>query len=187
MKLTEKTFQVLDALDRKEIFSQRQLANHSGISLGQVNYILKSLLEKGMVKVNNFRNNPNKIGYAYLLTPKGIEAKSKLAVRFVINKIKEFDGIRERLADQLKMLEKNGIRRVVFLGSPVVNEFLGNLIKEEKLEVELVNHFTDWRDLIKLDSASFDVALLFADDPEDLNELKADPSFPKDKLVALWG
>lgn len=187
MKLTKKTFQVLDALDRQEISSQRQLADHSGISLGQVNYILRSLLEKGFVKIDNFRKNPKKIGYIYLLTPKGIEAKSRLAVRFVINKIDEYNGIKERLADQLKMLEKNGIKRVVFLGSPVVNEFLGNLIKEEKLDLELINHFTDWRDLIKLDSASFDVALLFADDPEGLNELKADPDFPKDKLVALWG
>jgi EPS-associated MarR family transcriptional regulator len=187
MKLTKKTFQVLDTLDRQEVSSQRQLADRAGISLGQVNYILRSLLEKGFVKIDNFRKNPKKISYIYLLTPKGIEAKSRLAVSFVINKINEYNGIRERLTDQLKMLEKDGIKRVVFLGLPIVNEFLGNLIKEEKLDLELINHFTDWRDLIELDSASFDVALLFADDPEDLNELKAAPDFPKDKLVALWG
>ena len=76
MKNSEKTFQVLDALDREEISTQRQLADNSGISLGQVNYILKSLLGKGLVKVSNFKKNPNKIGYAYFLTPKGIEEKS---------------------------------------------------------------------------------------------------------------
>lgn len=187
MKLTKKTFQVLDTLDRQEISSQRQLADHSGISLGQVNYILRSLLEKGFVKIDNFRKNPKKIGYAYLLTPKGIEAKSKLAVRFVIGKIKEYHNIRDRLEEQLVTIERSGVKRVVFLGHPVIKEFLDNLIKEKKLGLELINHFTDWRDLIKLDSASFDVALLFADDPEDLNGLKADPDFPKDKLVALWG
>ena len=73
MKHTEKTFQILDALDREEISTQRQLADNSGISLGQVNYILKSLLEKGLVKISNFKRNPHKIGYVYFLTPKGIE------------------------------------------------------------------------------------------------------------------
>ena len=68
MEHSEKTFQILDTLDRQEISTQRQLAEHAGISLGQVNYIIKSLLEKGLVKIGNFRKNPRKIGYVYLLT-----------------------------------------------------------------------------------------------------------------------
>jgi EPS-associated MarR family transcriptional regulator len=187
MKLSEKTFQVLDALNRREISSQRQLADHSGISLGQVNYILKSLLEKGLVKVNNFRKNPKKIGYVYLLTPKGIEAKSRLAVRFVINKIREYDGIRERLIEQLLTIEKAGGKRLVFLGPPEVKEFLNNLIKEKSLDLILIKHFTEWRDLLDLDSASFDVALLFDDDPECFSRLGAVSNFPRDKILTLLG
>ena len=94
MEPSEKTFQVLDILDRQEISTQRQLAEHSGISLGQVNYILKSLLEKGLVKIGNFRKHPRKIGYVYLLTPRGIEAKSRLAVRFVMSKLNEYSNLR---------------------------------------------------------------------------------------------
>lgn len=187
MKLTEKTFQVLETLDCKEISSQRQLANHSGISLGQVNYILKSLLEKGLVKVDNFRKNPKKIGYVYLLTPKGIEAKSRLAVRFVINKIKEYHNIRERLTEQLVTIEGAGIKRVVFLGPPEVKEFLSNIIEGKDLDIVLVNHLTDWKDLIGLDMASFDMALLFDDDPEGFLKLGDIPDIPRDKMLSLWG
>ena len=86
MSLSSNDFQVLDALDSGEITTQRQLAEHTGISLGQINYVVKRLLEKGLVKVGNFKKSPKKIGYAYLLTPKGIEEKSKLAVRFVIDR-----------------------------------------------------------------------------------------------------
>ena len=73
MLLSEKHFQILDTLDGQEISTQRQLAQFTGISLGQINYVLKQLLEKGLVKIGNFRKNPYKIGYTYLLTPKGIE------------------------------------------------------------------------------------------------------------------
>ena len=90
MELTRKDFYILDALDSQKITSQRQLSEHAGISLGQVNYVLKSLLEKGLVKIGNFNRNRCKIGYAYLLTPKGIEAKSKLAADFVVSKLKEY-------------------------------------------------------------------------------------------------
>jgi EPS-associated MarR family transcriptional regulator len=186
MKLSEKTFHVLDALDRQEISSQRQLADRSGISLGQANYILKSLLEKGLVKVNNFRKNPSKIGYAYLLTPKGIEAKSRLAVRFVISKIREYDHIRERLIEQLVTIEKTGLKRVIFLGPPIIKDFINNLIKEKNLNLILMDHFIDWKDLTGLDSGSFDVALLFDDDPDGLSRLGEASDIFKDKFISLW-
>ncbi len=97
MEHSEKDFQVLDALDSQEITTQRQLAEHSGISLGQVNYVLKSLLEQGLVKIGNFRKSPRKIGYVYLLTPKGLEAKSRLAADFVISKLKEYHVLRRKI------------------------------------------------------------------------------------------
>ena len=72
MQFSDKTFAVLDALDRKKISNQRLLADHSGVSLGRVNYILNSLIERGFVKIRNFRKNPRKQAYVYLLTPSGI-------------------------------------------------------------------------------------------------------------------
>jgi EPS-associated MarR family transcriptional regulator len=97
MLLSEKHFQILETLDRQEISTQRQLAKFTGISLGQINYVLKQFLAKGLIKIGNFRKNPRKIGYAYLLTPKGIEEKSKLAARFIISKLKEYNNIRGKL------------------------------------------------------------------------------------------
>jgi len=69
MELSEDHFQILDTLDREEISTQRQLAEQASISLGQVNYVLKSFLEKGLVKIGNFRKNPRKIGYVLSLDP----------------------------------------------------------------------------------------------------------------------
>jgi len=185
MRLSEKTFQVLDTLDRKEISSQRQLADHSGISLGQVNYILKSLLEKGLVKVDNFRNNPKKIGYVYFLTPKGIEAKSRLAVRFVIRKIREYDEIRARLTERLIEVEKSGFSRVVFIGPPVVKDLINKLIKERNLNIVLANSYSDPRDSSIKEAGSFDVALLFDDDPEGIPDMEI-AKIPGDRIVTLW-
>jgi len=98
MKLTEKSFQVLDALYEHEVFSQRQLAKLSGVSLAQVNYILKRLLEKGLVKIKNFEKNPRKTTYLYLLTPDGMKAKSRTAVRFLMSKLREYNHLRENIA-----------------------------------------------------------------------------------------
>jgi EPS-associated MarR family transcriptional regulator len=186
MKLSEKTFQVLDALDRKEISSQRQLANHSGISLGQVNYILKSLLKKGLVKVDNFRKNPDKIGYVYLLTPKGIEAKSRLAARFVIRKIREYDEIRGRLTERLVDVEKTGRNRVLFLGPPIIKDLINNLIKENNLNIQVISSPGEPKNFPGLDSGSFDVVLLFDDDLEEVLSMGEFPNIPKEKILSLW-
>ena len=105
MLLSEKHFQILETLDVQEISTQRQLAKLTGISLGQINYVLKQFLAKGLIKIGNFRKNPRKIGYAYLLTPKGIEEKSRLAARFIISKLKEYNNIRSKLAERLTAIE----------------------------------------------------------------------------------
>lgn len=161
MKHSEKTFQVLDALDRQEISTQRQLADSSGISLGQVNYILKSLLDKGLVKVSNFKNNPHKISYAYLLTPKGIEEKSKLAVKFVLRKLKEYEYLRARLTERLGELESDAFLRVIFIGPYLVKEFIENIIHENKLKLILVYHIENIKLLSEIKNEAFDIILVF--------------------------
>ena len=73
-----------------------------GVSLGKVNYCMKKLTEKGWVKLTNFSNNTNKLGYIYLLTPKGIEEKSKLTFSFLKRKIIEYEILKKEI-NELKL------------------------------------------------------------------------------------
>lgn len=74
--------------------SQRELARDTGVSLGKINYALRALIDKGWVKAGNFSRNPNKLGYAYLLTPSGIDAKVTLTRNFLARKMREYDRLR---------------------------------------------------------------------------------------------
>ena len=77
--------------------TQRELAEELGFSLGKLNYCLKALKSKGLIKINNFRKNPNKINYLYILTPKGISAKTKLTLNFMKRKINEYDELKKEI------------------------------------------------------------------------------------------
>ena len=77
--------------------SQRELAGELGFSLGKLNYCLKALKDKGLIKIENFSKNPNKIGYIYILTPKGISTKTQLTLNFMKRKMKEFDELKKEL------------------------------------------------------------------------------------------
>lgn len=85
---------VLRLLDESPSRSQREVAHELGMSLGKANYVLRALLGKGFVKVQNFRNSSNKRGYAYLLTPEGVAAKAELTRQFLARKIEEYDSLR---------------------------------------------------------------------------------------------
>ena len=74
--------------------SQRDLAKSLGVSLGKTNYCIKALLEKGFIKMQNFRNNQNKLGYAYLLTPAGVDEKAHITLRFLKFKVQEYERLR---------------------------------------------------------------------------------------------
>lgn len=77
--------------------NQRELAQHAGVSLGRLNYALRALVDKGWVKVGSFGRNPNKLGYAYLLTPSGINAKGRLTKAFLARKMREYDALRDEI------------------------------------------------------------------------------------------
>lgn len=85
-------FRVLRLLERNPELSQREVANALGVSLGAVNYVLRALVEKGLVKVQSFRAADNKLRYAYILTPIGIEAKARLTLGFLRHKYAEYGG-----------------------------------------------------------------------------------------------
>ena len=90
-------YQLLKSLEQDANQTQRQLSEELGISLGKVNYCLQSLIQKGFIKIDNFKNNKDKIQYSYLLTPTGIEEKTKLTIEFLKVKTKEYEELKKEV------------------------------------------------------------------------------------------
>jgi EPS-associated MarR family transcriptional regulator len=100
--LDDKTrYRLLKLLETNPELSQRQLAEELGVSVGKINFCLRALLEKGLLKVRNFRNSSNKLAYAYYLTPKGAKAKVRATVGFLHRKVEEYRGL-EREIEELR-------------------------------------------------------------------------------------
>ena len=96
---------LLRYLEANPQVSQRELAEHLGVSLGKINYCLGALVEKGLVKARNFKNSADKRAYLYLLTPEGLTTKAQISVRFLQQKIEEHEALRaeiEELRSELK-------------------------------------------------------------------------------------
>ena len=186
MDLSEKAFHVLDTLDREEISNQRQLAEHTGVSLGQVNYIIKSFLKKGLVKIGNFRKNPHKVGYMYLLTPKGIEAKSRVAVKFVVAKLNEYNDLRNRITECLFSINNASHNRIIFIGPVIVKDFLLSIIKESELNLNLVGHFHTLDGLKDENPDSYDAVLILDDNGLGIKKVAETTGIPRNKFYLLW-
>ena len=90
-------YQLLKSLEQDANLTQRQLSEELGISLGKVNYCLNSLIQRGFVKINNFKNSNHKLQYSYLLTPKGIEEKTKLTIEFLKVKTEEYEELKKEV------------------------------------------------------------------------------------------
>ena len=91
-------FEILRKVQKNPDFSQRELAEELGFSLGKLNYCLKSLQKKGLVKLKNFQKQPNKIKYLkYVITPKRISERTKLTINFMKRKMKEYDELKKEL------------------------------------------------------------------------------------------
>ena len=88
---------LLRKIKSKPQSTQRELAEDLGFSLGKLNYCLKELKVKGLIKISNFKKNPNKINYIYILTPKGMVEKTKLTINFMKRKMKEYDELKKEL------------------------------------------------------------------------------------------
>ena len=88
---------LLRKIKNKPNSSQRELANDLDFSLGKLNYCLKALKAKGLIKIKNFSKNPKKINYIYLITPKGISEKTRLTINFMKRKMKEYDELKKEL------------------------------------------------------------------------------------------
>ncbi len=91
---------VLRQLQKKPNSNQREMADSLGFSLGKFNYCLQSLKQKGLVKINNFKKNPKKFNYLYILTPAGVSEKTKLTILFMKKKMKEYDELEKELKSE---------------------------------------------------------------------------------------
>ena len=95
MKNNLDEFNVLRKIQSKPESTQRELAKDLGFSLGKLNYCLKALKQKGLIKLSNFKKNKNKMNYVYILTPKGMSHKTKLTIKFMKQKLKEYEDLQK--------------------------------------------------------------------------------------------
>ena len=98
MEKNQDNLNILRKIKAKPVTSQRQLAEELGFSLGKLNYCLKALQKKGLIKIKNFQKKEDKIGFIqYLITPKGIAERTKLTIDFMKRKMKEYDELKKEL------------------------------------------------------------------------------------------
>ena len=97
MKNDQDQFNVLRKINSNPNISQRDLAKELNLSLGKINYCLKALKSKGLVKIQNFKKSKNKMGYAYILTPRGISTKTKITINFMKKKMREYEELKKEI------------------------------------------------------------------------------------------
>lgn len=111
MVTSDMHYRLLKILEEKPDLSQRELAQELGISLGKVNYCLAALMEKGWLKARKFQHSNNKLGYAYLLTPRGVKEKAELTVDFLRRKVAEYEALEREIAEMRQQVKINRARR----------------------------------------------------------------------------
>jgi EPS-associated MarR family transcriptional regulator len=109
----EVRYKLLRLLEANPELSQRQVARALGVSLGKTNYCLKALIQRGLVKASNFRNHENKLLYTYFLTPRGIEEKARVTMRFLQRKLQEYEALQAEIEQIRSDVRDSGARREV--------------------------------------------------------------------------
>ena len=102
MNTSDTEYKILKILERNPQLTQRQVADELGVSLGKTHYVIRALIDKGLLKLGNFRKSNNKIGYIYLLTPQGIIQKSDLAQSFLLRKQQEYEKLKTEIEELMK-------------------------------------------------------------------------------------
>ena len=100
-------FEILRKISKKPEVSQRELAEELGFSLGKLNYCIKQLKQKGLIKIKNFEKNPKKMNYLYVLTPQGISSKTRLTINFMRKKMQEYDELKAEMSNKNRSSLKN--------------------------------------------------------------------------------
>lgn len=102
-------YKILKILENNPSIKQREIATLLGVSLGKTNYCIQALIDKGLLKARNFKNNSNKMAYTYLLTPGGLEEKTRLTVQFLRKKIQEYEDLKNEISElQSDVLKNSG-------------------------------------------------------------------------------
>ena len=107
---TEESLMLLRTISDNPQITQRELSSKLGLSLGKINFLMKSLIEKGFIKARNFKNSQNKISYLYFLTPSGIEEKARITYHFLKRKTKEYERLEaeiRHLQQEVELLDKS--------------------------------------------------------------------------------
>lgn len=97
MKNEKETLSILRNISNQPYTSQRKIADNLGYSIGKLNYCIKNLKKKGLIKIKNFNNNPNKFNYLYIITPKGIAEKTRMSIQYMKRISKEYDELKKEL------------------------------------------------------------------------------------------
>jgi EPS-associated MarR family transcriptional regulator len=108
MLTDEMRYKLMRLLEANPGTSQRELARELGISLGKTNYCLQALVRKGLVKATNFKNSHNKAAYMYLLTPRGVESKAALTMKYLQIKMREYEALRVEIEEVRREAHRNG-------------------------------------------------------------------------------
>ena len=103
-------YRLMRLLNANPAASQRDLARELGVSLGKVNYCLRALVVKGWIKAGSFKNSRNKAAYMYLLTPRGVQQKALLTVRFLRRKVQEYEALRVEIDQMRQEAERSRLR-----------------------------------------------------------------------------
>ncbi|MGB2630444.1 MAG: MarR family EPS-associated transcriptional regulator [Candidatus Omnitrophota bacterium] len=115
MKHLEETIKLLDHIKEKPEATQRELVKELDISLGKVNFLLKALADKGIIKLERFKNSRKKLGYLYIITPKGLAEKSRITADFLKRKLKEYDELKREISElklKLNLFEDSGSKQL---------------------------------------------------------------------------
>ena len=110
-------FRVLRALQDNPRLTQRELSERLGVSLGATNFVLRALMDKGAIKIRNFRGNTRKLSYAYILTPQGLAEKAALTARFLARKQKEYESLKAEFDAVSRELEHDALLAADAAGS----------------------------------------------------------------------
>ena len=105
-------YKLMRLLEANPEMSQRDIARELGVSLGKVNYCLRALISKGWIKATNFTNSQNKAAYMYLLTPRGIEQKATLTMRFLQIKMREYETLRDEIKQMRREASRDGLDKL---------------------------------------------------------------------------
>ncbi len=103
-------YRLLKLLAEEPSMRQKDMARRMGVSVGVVNYCIRELAVKGLIKINRFRNSRNKTPYSYILTPSGIEEKGRIALKFLKRKAEEYEEIKRQIAALTRDVEEYGFR-----------------------------------------------------------------------------